>query len=297
MVLLNDKALTVVNLAKERLGEPYVFGALGEACTPANRKRRARDAYPTIVSKCQVLNKSAASCAGCAWAGKQIYDCRGFTYWLLKQVGIIIFSVGATTQYNTTSSWMERGEIADMPNVVCPVFKKVDNKMSHTGMHIGDGTIIHCSGTVKYGKTSDRGWTHYAIPKELYTQEEIDQAERVKKMRTLRNGSTGQDVQAMQELLNNLGFDCGTADGVFGTKTQAAVERFQMKYGLTVDGVAGEKTLTQLAIVTATIETPVNPPESVSDAVSPKMNILLEVDEETARKFLIALQTALGGAA
>ena len=40
---------------------PYVFGAWGECCTPANRKRRAREDHPTIVSKCQVLNGSKAS--------------------------------------------------------------------------------------------------------------------------------------------------------------------------------------------------------------------------------------------
>jgi len=34
-----------------------------------------------------------------------------------------------------------------MPNVVCCVFQynKSTGKMAHTGLHIGDGDIIHCS--------------------------------------------------------------------------------------------------------------------------------------------------------
>ena len=60
-----------------------------------------------------------------------------------------------------------------MPNVVCPVFKyrASDGKMSHTGMHLGNGVILHCTskGGVKYGSLSDTTWTHYAIPKNLYT--------------------------------------------------------------------------------------------------------------------------------
>lgn len=41
-----------------------------------------------------------------------------------------------------------------------------------------------------------------------------------------------------------LGYSCGTAgaDGVFGKDTETAVEAFQKANGLTVDGLAGEKT-------------------------------------------------------
>ena len=65
-----------------------------------------------------------------------------------------------------------------MPNVVCNVFKynATTKKMEHTGMHIGDGIITHCSTIVKHGALSDSSWTHYAIPKGLYTQEEVQNA-------------------------------------------------------------------------------------------------------------------------
>lgn len=53
-------------------------------------------------------------------------------------------------------------------------------------------------------------------------------------------------VRRMQTKLNRLGYDCGTADGYFGTKTETQVKAFQTAYNLTVDGYAGAKTLSKL---------------------------------------------------
>lgn len=53
-------------------------------------------------------------------------------------------------------------------------------------------------------------------------------------------------VKRMQTKLNRLGYDCGTADGYFGTKTETQVRAFQTAYNLTVDGHAGAKTLSKL---------------------------------------------------
>ena len=61
-------------------------------------------------------------------------------------------------------------------------------------------------------------------------------------MANLKRGSKGSDVKDLQERLNALGYDCGEADGVFGSKTEAAVRRFQADNGLVVDGVAGMAT-------------------------------------------------------
>ena len=61
-------------------------------------------------------------------------------------------------------------------------------------------------------------------------------------VRQLEKGCEGKDVKALQILLNGLGFNCGTADGDFGSKTDTAVKRFQKAKGLTQDGVVGKKT-------------------------------------------------------
>lgn len=119
----------------------------------------------------------------------------------------------------------------------------------HTGLHIGDGKIIHCSNGVQWGDTSDKAWTHYAIPAGLYTAEEIAAAGKPEPEKptesvifNLRRGSKGSEVTKLQQALNDLGYDCGAADGIFGAKTAAAVRAFQADNGLAVDGIAGKAT-------------------------------------------------------
>lgn len=62
-------------------------------------------------------------------------------------------------------------------------------------------------------------------------------------------GSRGDEVTQIQERLTELGYDPGTADGIFGARTQEAVRAFQQDYGLAVDGIAGENTLRALGLL------------------------------------------------
>jgi hypothetical protein len=61
------------------------------------------------------------------------------------------------------------------------------------------------------------------------------------KVRMLRRGMEGADVKT---LLIAYGFSCGAAgaDGDFGSGTEAALKKFQTKYGLGADGIAGKGT-------------------------------------------------------
>lgn len=58
----------------------------------------------------------------------------------------------------------------------------------------------------------------------------------------LKQGSTGATVKTMQQKLINWGYLSGKADGIFGSKTKAAVIYFQKRNGLTADGIVGTKT-------------------------------------------------------
>lgn len=55
----------------------------------------------------------------------------------------------------------------------------------------------------------------------------------------LTKGDKGTEVKELQIDLNYLGYNCGTADGDFGTKTDTALRNFQKDYKLTVDGKYG----------------------------------------------------------
>ena len=67
-------------------------------------------------------------------------------------------------------------------------------------------------------------------------------------VRMLRRGMKGADVKTLQAALITYGFSCGTAgaDGDFGSATDAALRKFQTKYGLGVDGIAGNATWSKL---------------------------------------------------
>lgn len=243
------KAEIIVSLAEACLGWPYVWGGYGQQCTVANRKKYAdRSSCPTaeadvIRRKCQRLRDSSPkdTCAGCKWypGGTTLFfDCRGFTRWVLARVGVSLTGAGATSQWNYAANWTERGKIADMPkDSICCVFMQNGTKMSHTGLYIGNGKIVHCSGEVKEGKPSDRGWTHYAIPKGIEGGVPVV-------LPTLRKGSKGEYVTLLQTKLIQRGYDLSPygADGSFGAKTLSAVKAFQSDNGLTADGVVGAKT-------------------------------------------------------
>lgn len=63
---------------------------------------------------------------------------------------------------------------------------------------------------------------------------------------SLRPGARGEQVTSLQDKLRSSGFDPGRSDGVFGERTERAVRDFQRARGLTVDGIAGRRTLAAL---------------------------------------------------
>lgn len=64
-------------------------------------------------------------------------------------------------------------------------------------------------------------------------------------MAIYKTGSKGTGVTELQKSLNNSGYGLAT-DGIYGPKTAAAVKDYQTKNNLTVDGIAGNQTLSSL---------------------------------------------------
>ena len=65
-------------------------------------------------------------------------------------------------------------------------------------------------------------------------------------MQIVKNGSKGDLVKLVQLMLNENGYNCGAADGIFGTNTEKAVEKYQRAKGLSVDGIVGNNTYAKL---------------------------------------------------
>ncbi len=65
---------------------------------------------------------------------------------------------------------------------------------------------------------------------------------------TYKKGSSGSVVKQIQTTLKNQGFYNGAVDGVYGSATEAAVKRYQQRFGLKADGMAGPQTLAYMGI-------------------------------------------------
>ena len=61
-------------------------------------------------------------------------------------------------------------------------------------------------------------------------------------------GSRGEEVKTIQTKLKRWGYYKGNIDGIYGSQTLESVKWFQQKNGLTVDGIAGTKTLQAMGI-------------------------------------------------
>lgn len=252
----------IVRTAEEQVGAAYVWGAWGGLCTVSYRKKYAgyTPAKAALIRKyCPVMSGRQSACAGCPYDGRRAFDCRGLTRWVLEEAGVITLSgQGSTSQYNAAENWAQRGEIAGMPDEAGVVlFRKKNGAMTHTGLYIGNGEVIHAkghaSGVVRQSVRS-ANFTHYAVPKGLDIQNEGGKTEEEKSMRTIRRGDKGLEVGALQKRLVELGNDLDI-DGVFGQKTENALRMFQASNGLTADGICGAKTWAALGVAQDTAGT------------------------------------------
>lgn len=263
--MATEKGRTIADYAISKLGCAYIYGGYGEKqCTPAFRKERAA-AYPSqkgnTYSNCLVLSGKQKKCEGCKWHGMQAYDCAQLTRYSCKAAGQELPS-GATNQWKQVA-WAAKGTIDTLPDVPGVLLYQSNGKggMRHTGICIGNGYAVEAR-AAKYGvvKTvnKERPWTHWAAlpgvldgaevqePEQDAVEEAAPKGSVVKTMKTLRKGDRGTQVKVLQWLLGQNGHDAGTVDGIFGTKTLAAVQAYQKAKGLTVDGIVGAKTWEQL---------------------------------------------------
>lgn len=262
------KGQIIADYAISKIGCAYIYGGYGERlCRPAFRKERAGQ-YPAqknnIYNNCPVLSGRQSACAGCKYDGKQAYDCAQLTRYACKAAGQELVS-GANSQWRKVA-WEKKDVIRTLPDVPGVILYHVNKSgtMTHTGVYIGGGYAVEAR-AAKYGvvKTAvkDRTWTHWAALPGVLTGDMVDSTTPPKEtqesaketatdtpeagvisMNTLKNGSRGTQVKVLQWLLSANGHDCGTADGIFGSKTLAALKAYQKKKGLTADGICGKNT-------------------------------------------------------
>lgn len=143
-------------------------------------------------------------------------------------------------------SWLNVGQrvISPEPGDVV-VFWREDPQswQGHVGFFLGvspDGTRVYCLG----GNQGNR------VSVSAYRTETVLSYQRLTTLNstiiptpTLRIGSRGEQVVALQDALKQLHIDVGTSDGAFGPKTEAGVKELQTrKPHLPVDGIYNKTT-------------------------------------------------------
>ena len=226
----------LVAYAKAQLGRPYWYGTYGQAASESLYKKK-KNQYPKYY-----WWKYAGE------SGVKVHDCVG----LIKGYLWSDDKNDLTPKYNASqdksangmySACQKKGKIATMPDVP-GVLVFMDH---HVGVYIGNGEVIEARGH-NYGvvttKLSEREWTKWGYCPYI-TYAEVDYT---MEMRNLKRGCKGEDVRSLQILLKGRGYngDMGKPDGVFGPNTEGAVRLFQQAKGLTVDGIAGKKTMSKL---------------------------------------------------
>ena len=228
----------------------YIWGASGQLWTQERQDAATDDTIKRY---------------GQQWVGRRVCDCSGLPYWAFSELGGWVHhgsnSIWNYDCVNSTKARLKNGRRDDGKEIrpgsaVFLTETKPDGKLSrhHIGVYIGANTCIEAKGT-KSGVVASAlsHWDETAEFKGVsYGGEKV--------YTVMRNGSRGDEVKELQEQLIRMGYDCGTADGIFGRRTEEAVKEFQKEHGLTADGIVGEQT--QKALGWGTEEDP-DPEEPV----------------------------------
>lgn len=253
------------------VGMPYWYGTCVYICTSSLLNRKAKQ-YPSHYgdSRMSTYKKHIAERKVCM-------DCIGMIkgfFWTNGGKGVLEYLNGGAefnSKYGSNNcpdkgangmlSWLkskgcQHGDISTLPDVPGILLFK----SGHVGVYVGGGYAIEAQGFaygVKKTKVSKRPWKEWAyLPSSMLTYDDsavvvpdTDEQPSVSTAcklgdRTLKRTSplmTGDDVKELQTRLNEFGFDCGTADGQFGTNTEKGVKAFQKAANIEVDGKFGKE--------------------------------------------------------
>lgn len=203
------------------------------------------------------------------------YDCSSFVIEAYEQAGVPVKRAGATYTGNMWKAFVSCGfedvttQVGLSSGYGIEAGDVLLNYASHTCLSIGNGRVANCrtsEGNEQAGDQSGneirlqnywnypwnavlryKGKSQVTTPSPGSTTpsntQKVDDVNHSWNPHTLNmSNAYSTDCVVLQALLNAHHFACGSADGFYGAKTQAAVSKAQRYYGLQVDGVCGQQT-------------------------------------------------------
>ena len=175
------------------------------------------------------------------------YRSRGYDFDITNSTAYDQFFVNGRSYFDSVSRIADElfNDYLRRPGFVEPLAAKFCN-----------GTTATCEGLSQWGSQNlaQQGYNSVQIIRSYYGNVEIVNNAPVAGITSsypgtpLRRGTTGPSVVALQTALNRISQSypaipkIPAVDGIFGARTEAAVQKFQQVFGLDVDGVVGKAT-------------------------------------------------------
>ncbi|PZX43917.1 uncharacterized protein (TIGR02594 family) [Nonlabens dokdonensis] len=150
--------------------------------------------------------------------------CSLFMNWVAKEASL------ESTDSLLARSWLNVGNTSNDPepgDVVVFWRNSPNSWQGHVGIYMGfsiDGDRVYVLGGNQGNQVSITA----------YSANQILGFRRLRKKETttfskknIKRGDSGNEVVMLQDALKQMGYDCGTSDGIFGPKTESALKQFQ----------------------------------------------------------------------
>jgi len=143
-------------------------------------------------------------------------------------------------------SWLKVGKKTEWPqpgDIVVFWRKEINSLFGHVGFFLGyskSGKSIYCLGGNQNDEVNIQTFPLDRIIEFRSLTDELDENLTIP-TGYLRKGDSNENVKLLQKILIRLDYLSGTADGVFGPKTELALKAFQKKNNITKDGIYGSQ--------------------------------------------------------
>lgn len=177
----------------------------------------------------------------------EFYRSRGYDYDITSSTAYDQAYVNGRSYFDNISRIVDEifNDYLRRPGFVEPLAAKFCN-----------GTTVTCEGLSQWGSQNlaTQGYTYDQILRSYYGNVEVVTNAPIQDLTSsypgtpLRQGSTGPSVVVMQTSLNRISQNYPAipkipiVDGIYGSRTEAAVRAFQQIFGLSVDGIVGPAT-------------------------------------------------------